>query len=125
MSARGIRKSYVGPGGRLEVLRGIDLDVPRGMLLAIVGASGSGKSTLLNVLGTLDHPDSGTLDLGGQRVNGLNEERLCEWRGAEAYDVRARIKRRLIHGSGNRWSSAAVVAARCRHRIVGIIAVRG
>ena len=78
--ARGIRKSYAAPGGRLEVLREIDLEVPRGMLLAIVGASGSGKSTLLNVLGTLDRPDAGTLEVGGRRVEHLTERERCDWR---------------------------------------------
>ncbi len=78
--ARGIRKSYSVPGGRLEVLRDLDLEVPRGMLLAIVGASGSGKSTLLNVLGTLDQPDQGELSLGGERVAGLSETERCRLR---------------------------------------------
>ena len=75
--ARGIHKSYAGPAGRLEVLRGVDLEVPRGMLLAIVGASGSGKTTLLNVLGTLDQPDRGTLELAGIRLEGLDETQRC------------------------------------------------
>ena len=78
--ARGICKSYPVPGGRLEVLRDLDLEVPRGMLLAIVGASGSGKSTLLNVLGTLDQPDQGELSLGGERVAGLSETARCRLR---------------------------------------------
>jgi lipoprotein-releasing system ATP-binding protein len=76
----GIHKSYVGPGGRLQVLRGVDLEVPRGTLLAIVGASGSGKSTLLNILGTLDRADAGTLEVGGRRVDQLTERERCTWR---------------------------------------------
>src|SRR5205814_7869156 len=54
LRATGIHKAYLGPGGRLPVLCGVDFEVARGTLLAIVGASGSGKSTLLNILGTLD-----------------------------------------------------------------------
>ena len=77
LAARSIVKGYRTPEGRLEVLRGLDLEVPRGMLLAIVGASGSGKSTLLNVLGTLDRPDSGTVELAGQRVDALDETGRC------------------------------------------------
>src|SRR5262249_46559105 len=77
--ARGIHKSYAVPGGRLEVLREIDLEVARGTLLAIVGASGSGKSTLLNVLGTLDRPDAGTLEVDGRRLESLSERERCEW----------------------------------------------
>lgn len=75
-----LRKSYPVPGGRLEVLTGVDLEVRRGMLLAIVGASGSGKSTLLNILGTLDHADQGTLEIAGQRVGGLDENARCRLR---------------------------------------------
>jgi lipoprotein-releasing system ATP-binding protein len=83
LRARGLQKSYGTPGGKLEVLRGVDLEVPRGMLLAIVGASGSGKSTLLNLLGTLDRPDSGTLELAGQSVEGLDENARCKLRLAQ------------------------------------------
>ena len=83
LMARGLTKSYETPGGRLEVLRGVDLEVPRGMLLAIVGASGSGKSTLLNVLGTLDRPDTGVLELAGQAVAGLDENGRCALRLAK------------------------------------------
>jgi lipoprotein-releasing system ATP-binding protein len=80
LRATGIHKSYVGPGGRLHVLQGVDLEVARGTLLAIVGASGSGKSTLLNILGTLDHADQGTLEVGGRRLDGMNEAERCTWR---------------------------------------------
>ena len=80
LRATGLRKSYPVPGGRLEVLKGVDLEVPRGMLLAIVGASGSGKSTLLNLLGMLDHPDQGSLEIAGRVVDGLGEEARCRLR---------------------------------------------
>jgi len=80
LRARGIHKSYAGPGGRLHVLRGVDLEVPRGTLLAIVGASGSGKSTLLNILGTLDRADEGSLEVGGRRLEGMSERERCSWR---------------------------------------------
>jgi lipoprotein-releasing system ATP-binding protein len=80
LSATGIVKSYRGPGGVLEVLRGVDLEVKRGTILAIVGVSGSGKSTLLNILGTLARPDRGTLAIRGRPVDGLNEEELARLR---------------------------------------------
>jgi lipoprotein-releasing system ATP-binding protein len=75
--ARGIRKSYDTPVGRLEVLRGVDLDVQRGTILAILGASGSGKSTLLNILGTLDRAEAGTLQLAQTRLETLREPELA------------------------------------------------
>ena len=77
LRARNLRKSYPVPTGHLEVLKGVDLEVPRGTILAILGASGSGKSTLLNILGTLDRMEAGTLELGGVRLDGLAESALA------------------------------------------------
>ncbi len=78
--ARGIEKAYMGPRGRLEVLRGVDLEVADGTILAILGASGSGKSTLLNILGTLDRADRGSLEVRGRRVEGLPDGELADFR---------------------------------------------
>lgn len=78
--ARGIGKAYEGPRGRLEVLKGVDLEVEDGTILAILGASGSGKSTLLNILGTLDRADCGTLQVRGRRVEGLSDDELADFR---------------------------------------------
>ncbi len=78
--ATGIRKSYLGPTGVLEVLRDLDLRVMRGTILAILGASGAGKSTLLNILGTLDRPDAGTLSVRGQRIDRFDENQLADFR---------------------------------------------
>lgn len=78
--ARGIRKTYEGPAGPLHILEGVDLEVPRGMLLAITGASGAGKTTLLNILGGLDHSTSGTLEIGGQQVETMGERERCRLR---------------------------------------------
>ena len=80
LEAVGIEKGYDAPTGRLEVLRGVDLKLKRGTVLAILGVSGAGKSTLLNILGTLDRPDRGTLTIRGRRVDGLGEEALAEFR---------------------------------------------
>ncbi len=68
--------------GRNEVhaLRGVDLSVRRGELLAVMGASGSGKSTLMNLLGCLDTPTSGTYFLDGVHVNGLGGDQLADLR---------------------------------------------
>jgi lipoprotein-releasing system ATP-binding protein len=64
----------------LEVLRDLDLEVERGTFLAILGASGSGKSTLLNILGTLDHPDAGTLEIHGHAIQADRERELSRFR---------------------------------------------
>jgi len=78
--AAGIDKGYATPNGRLAVLEGLDLEVPRGTILAILGASGAGKSTLLNVLGTLDRPDRGTLTVRGRRVDTMSANELADFR---------------------------------------------
>ena len=80
LAATGVAKVYHGPGGALEVLKGVDLEVIHGTILAILGVSGAGKSTLLNILGTLDRPDRGTLALRGQRLDGLGDQALAQVR---------------------------------------------
>jgi len=73
LEARGLRKVFAGGDGTpLEVLRGIDVDVRRGELVAIVGASGAGKSTLLHLLGALDRPTAGDVWLDGSRYADLD-----------------------------------------------------
>jgi lipoprotein-releasing system ATP-binding protein len=73
LSCEAVRKHFDEAGQRLEVLTGVDLDVGRGELLAIVGASGSGKTTLLQILGGLDLPSSGTVRIAGQSLADLSD----------------------------------------------------
>lgn len=80
LEAVGLRKTYDAPGGRLEVLKGVDLRVTRGTILAVLGVSGAGKSTLLNILGTLDRADSGSVSVRGTRLDGLDESALARFR---------------------------------------------
>jgi lipoprotein-releasing system ATP-binding protein len=75
-----LKKSFQMNGYTLNVLRGINLDIARGEMIAIVGASGAGKSTLLHMLGTLDRPTSGSVRFDGQDVFELSEEAQAEFR---------------------------------------------
>jgi putative ABC transport system ATP-binding protein len=80
---REIRKIYYKPDGSVlvEALRGVDLVVPRGEYLSIMGASGSGKSTLMNLLGCLDRPTSGAYLLEGEDVARMSDDQLSRVRG--------------------------------------------
>ena len=80
---RGVRKVYRKPDGTVmvEALRGIDLDIPRGQYIAIMGASGSGKSTLMNILGCLDRPTEGSYTVDGEDTRDMADEPLSVFRG--------------------------------------------
>ena len=81
LEAREIHKTYVGgDGGTINVLNGVDLTLARREMVAVVGASGAGKSTLLHVLGALDKPTRGYVVVGGQPINGLDEDELAALR---------------------------------------------
>jgi branched-chain amino acid transport system ATP-binding protein len=73
LSLRGVRASY----GPIEVLHGIDLDVPAGSVLAILGPNGAGKTTLLHTIAGLHPPTAGSITLGGRRVNGARADGLA------------------------------------------------
>jgi lipoprotein-releasing system ATP-binding protein len=81
IEARDLAKSYVGgDGAAIPVLEGINLEVRRGELIAIVGTSGAGKSTLLHLLGALDRPTRGYVVLAGEPLHGLSDEQLARLR---------------------------------------------
>ena len=78
--ATNLSKTYQDGVRRVEVLKGIDLAVEPGEMVAIAGPSGSGKSTLLHLLGALDRPDGGTIEIGGQSLAALSGARLAGFR---------------------------------------------
>ncbi|WP_147103602.1 ABC transporter ATP-binding protein [Tateyamaria sp. syn59] len=84
LSLSGITKSYnKGLPGQVDVLRGVDLQVQRGEVVALVAPSGAGKSTLLHIAGLLDTPDAGTVTLHGQNLTGQSDRRRTLARRAE------------------------------------------
>lgn len=76
IQTQGITKSF----GNLQVLKGIDLTINKGEVVAIVGPSGAGKTTLLQIIGTLDTPDAGTLSINGTETGSLSEKDLAAFR---------------------------------------------
>lgn len=76
-----IKKSYkIDKKNRLQVLKGINIEIFKGEIIAIVGKSGAGKSTLLHILGTLDKPDSGSLEVEGKNVSSFNDKEVAGFR---------------------------------------------
>lgn len=77
---RDVHKEYRRGAERIDVLQGVSLEVPRGDFLALMGPSGSGKTTLLNLLGGLDRPTRGEVEVAGERIDRLPEGKLARWR---------------------------------------------
>ncbi len=75
-----VNKAYTRGKEKIEVLRELSMEVPQGDFLALMGPSGSGKTTLLNLLGGLDHPTTGSITIGGERIDTLSERDLARWR---------------------------------------------
>lgn len=81
VSAHEVCRTFKSPDGHdLRVLRGVDLEVGRGEMVAIMGPSGAGKSTLLHVIGALDEPTSGTVRIAGRKLNGLADAEVARLR---------------------------------------------
>jgi putative ABC transport system ATP-binding protein len=83
IEVRGVKKVYQVGVEVIHALRGVDLAVHAGEMVAIMGSSGSGKSTLMNTLGCLDRPTAGTYHLGGREVSGLDAAELSQVRNQE------------------------------------------
>jgi putative ABC transport system ATP-binding protein len=75
-----LHKVYFRGSERIDVLQGVTLDIPQGDFLALMGPSGSGKTTLLNLLGGLDTPSDGSIEVAGDRIDKMSGGRLAAWR---------------------------------------------
>ena len=80
VSIRNLTKTYQRGPEKVEVLHGIDLDIEEGDFVALMGPSGSGKTTLLNLIGGLDTPTTGSIEVAGQRIDQLGGGQLAHWR---------------------------------------------
>ena len=137
LNASGLRKRYTVGRKLIDVLKGVDLEVLTGEFLSIVGASGSGKSTLLHLLGGLDQPDGGNLQVQGQDLTAMAGVALSRFRNQsigfvfQAYHLfpelsalenvalPARIARRSIPGAetaARKWLDTVGLAHRMDHR---------
>ena len=77
---RGVAKDYKRGSETVHVLHALDLDIPKGDFLALMGPSGSGKSTLLNLIGGIDRPTAGSIEIAGQRTDSMTDGDLGRWR---------------------------------------------
>ena len=75
-----VHKEYRRGNEKVDVLQGISLEIPRGDFLALMGPSGSGKTTLLNLIGGLDRPTSGVVEIAGEPISRLSDGQLSKWR---------------------------------------------
>lgn len=80
VALRGVVKAYVRGGQPVKVLHGIDLTIADGDFIALMGPSGSGKTTLLNLIGGLDQPSAGSVEVAGRRLDTLSRGELARWR---------------------------------------------
>ncbi len=77
-----LHKEFRRGSERIDVLQGVDLEIPKGEFLALMGPSGSGKTTLLNLLGGLDSPTRGTITIAGEQIDRMSSGQLARWRAA-------------------------------------------
>jgi putative ABC transport system ATP-binding protein len=80
VQVQNVHKYFTRGSERIEVLKGLNLDIPAGDFLALMGPSGSGKTTLLNLIGGLDAPSAGSVDVNGVTISALGGSQLARWR---------------------------------------------
>src|SRR5687768_6360966 len=125
----GIRKVYQMGNNEVHALRGVDLSVEPGEMIAVMGASGSGKSTLMNIIGCLDLPTEGAYFLDGIRVDGLSKDELADIRNQkigfvfQGFNLLARttaldnVELPLLYDRANRWKDTKARAAEALQRV--------
>ena len=124
-----VSKVYRSGKNEVRALRGVDLSVKPGELVAIMGSSGSGKSTLMNILGCLDTPTGGSYVLDGTRVDGMSKNALADLRNQklgfvfQGFNLLARtsalenVELPLLYDRGGRWKNTKALAARALERV--------
>jgi len=125
----GVTRVYQMGLNEVRALRGVDLAVEPGEMIAVMGASGSGKSTLMNILGCLDVPSSGSYLLDGTRVDGLSKNQLADLRNQklgfvfQGFNLLARtsalenVELPLLYDRAGRWKDTRALAARALERV--------
>ncbi len=125
----GVTKVYRMGKTQVRALRGVDLEVEPGEMIAVMGASGSGKSTLMNILGCLDTPTSGSYSLDGTRVDGLSKNQLADLRNQklgfvfQGFNLLARtsavenVELPLLYDRAGRWRNTRAMAAEALARV--------
>ncbi len=129
ISVTGVTKVYTMGETKVYALRGVDLEVYPGDMIAVMGSSGSGKSTLMNILGCLDVPTSGSYVLDGVRVDGLSSNALADLRNQklgfvfQGFNLLARttaldnVELPLLYDRSHRWGNTRALASEALRRV--------